>query len=397
MLTFHIVSSIDISSGGPSKSVCDLALEQAKKDVSVQIISLKTEKPYFAQNPHPNLNLVFTEKNNFKASFKHVIKNQKPDILHGHGLWLMEGHYMASIARNMNIPYIISPRGMLEPWALNYKRWKKQIALWLYQNKDVANAACIHTTAKMEAEQIRKLGFKNPIAVIPNPIEVKDKIAKVRTEKKRLAFIGRLHKIKNIESLIKSWEKVTSKNDWELVIVGDGEPNYVNKLKKLVIELEISSSVIFTGFLTGIEKENLWKTLDIIVLPSFSENFGMVVGEALQYEIPVIASTGTPWEDLNTYQCGWWVNNNTDSLAETIQQAISLSDEERQKMGKRGRQLIIEKYSVEIVATQMLRLYEWILKGGEKPEFVYEQGTSPCPLQRGIKRRVHHHLKKIPL
>ena len=370
MLTFHIVSSIDISSGGPSKSICDLALEQAKEGASVQIISLKTENPYFTQNPHKNLNLLFLERKFFKSALTKIIKDHKPDILHGHGLWLMEVHHMVSIARKRNLPYIISPRGMLEPWALNYKKWKKQVALWLYQNKDLANAACIHTTAKMEAEQIRKLGFKNPIAVIPNPIEVKDKITKVRKEKKRLAFIGRLHEIKNIESLIRAWAKVGSIKDWELVLVGDGETNYVQSLKQLVAGLHMQN-VLFAGFLVGDEKEKMMQTLDIVVLPSFSENFGMVVGEALQNEIPVIASTGTPWEDLQTYQCGWWVNNDVETLAQTIQQAISLSSEERLLMGERGRQLIIEKYTVEIVATQMIRLYEWILKGGEKPEFVY--------------------------
>ncbi|MGQ9848371.1 MAG: glycosyltransferase, partial [Bacteroidales bacterium] len=82
---------------------------------------------------------------------------------------------------------------------------------------------------------------------------------------------------------------------------------------------------------------------------------------------------GTPWEDLNTYRCGWWVNNDVETLAQTIQQAISLSDEERIKMGQNGRKLIIEKYSIEIVAMQMIQLYQWILNGGEKPEFVYLQ------------------------
>ncbi|MCX7862434.1 MAG: glycosyltransferase, partial [Bacteroidales bacterium] len=107
-----------------------------------------------------------------------------------------------------------------------------------------------------------------------------------------------------------------------------------------------------------------------LILPSHSENFGMVVGEALQYEIPVIASTGTPWSDLNTYQCGWWVNNDVDTLANTIEEAISLSDVEREEMGKRGRKLIEEKYRIEIVGKQMIELYEWIVNKIQKPTFV---------------------------
>lgn len=366
----HVISSISLISGGPSKSVCELALEQARKNASIQIISLKTEKLYFAQNPHPNLNLVLTEKKHFKASLKNVVENQKPDILHGHGLWLMEGHYMASIARNMNIPYIISPRGMLEPWALNYKKWKKQLALWFYQEKDLKKASCIHATSSIEAKNIRKLGFNNPTAIIPNPIEIKEKVVKQKTEKKRLAFIGRLHEIKNIESLLIAWKNISNKQGWELILVGDGKKNYVQSLKTLIFKLQLQD-VKFTGFLVGEEKEQIMQTIDIVILPSFSENFGMVVGEALQQEIPVIASTGTPWEDLNIYQCGWWVNNDINTLTQTIQQAISLSDEERMTMGQRGRKLIEEKYSINIVAQQMLELYKWIFNKGEKPKFVW--------------------------
>lgn len=369
MVYSHIVSSIDLSSGGPSKSICDLALEQAKNESLVHIISLKTQNPYFEKSPHKNLKLFLLDKNHFKTSVKQIIKNQKPDIFHGHGLWLMEVHQMASIAQKLNIPYIISPRGMLEPWALNYKKWKKKIAMWLYQSNDLKKAACIHATANKEAQHIRNLGFKNPIAIIPNPIAIKDKIKKQKLEKKRLAYIGRLHKIKNIESFLTAWAKVNHKQKWELILIGDGEANYVKSLKQLAADLQLQN-VLFTGFLTGIEKENIMQTIDIVVLPSFSENFGMVVGEALMNEIPVIASTGTPWEDLNNYKCGWWIKNDVETLAQTLQQAILLSDEERKLMGQRGRLLIKEKYSIDIVAMQMIQLYKWILNGGQKPDFV---------------------------
>lgn len=371
MLIFHIVSSIDLSLGGPSKSVCDLAIQIAKNKVDVKILTHCSSNPYINQSDNSYFKLHFVQEGSYKKELAKELEHENFDLLHGHGIWQMPVHYMAQLARKKNIPYIISPRGMLEPWALNYKKWKKQLALWLYQSNDLKKARCIHATSKMEADNIRKLGFKNPIAVIPNPIEVKEKITKVRIEKKRLAFIGRLHEIKNIESLVRAWAKIKDTQGWELVLVGNGEANYVQSLKQLVADLHLQN-VLFTGFLIGEEKEKIMQTLDVLVLPSFSENFGMVVGEALQNEIPVIASTGTPWQDLQTYQCGWWVNNDVETLAKTLQQAISLSNEERQQMGKRGRQLILEKYSVEIVATQMIRLYEWILKGGAKPEFVHE-------------------------
>ena len=376
MLTFHIVSSIDISSGGPSKSICDLALEQAKEGASVQIISLKTENPYFTQNPHKNLNLLFLERKFFKSALTKIIKDHKPDILHGHGLWLMEVHHMAAVARKMNIPYIISPRGMLEPWALNYKRWKKEIALIFYQRKDLMKATCLHATSKMEADNIRKLGFKNPIAVVPNGIYLSEfpyPYSKPPKEKYTLLYLSRIHPKKGIELLIDAWKKIEKekRKSWQINIAGNGEENYIKSLEQRIKNKGLENEIKYIGPQFGSDKIKVYQQADLFILPTHSENFGMVVAEALTCEVPVITTTGTPWEDLHTHQCGWWVNNDVETLAQTIQQAISLSSEERLLMGERGRQLIIEKYSVEIVATQMIRLYEWILKGGEKPEFVY--------------------------
>ena len=371
MNIYHIISSIDISCGGPSQSLGELALEQAKQNQNVIILTNQSDHPYYSGSLYENLKIVFSRPKTFKSELEKTIQENKPDLLHGHGIWQIEVHQMVQLALKYKIPYIISPRGMLHPWALNHKKWKKKIALWLYQHKDLQKAACIHATAMFEAEYIRKLGFTNPIAVIPNPIEIKPQLPKIKSKKKRVAFIGRFHPIKNIEGLIQAWAKLNAEKEWELVLVGDGKQHYVESLKQLVNDLHIHN-VIFVGFLTGLEKENIMQTFDLLVLPSYSENFGMAVGEALQNEIPVIASKGTPWEDLNTYHCGWWVDNDVDTLAQTMQQAILLSDEERQQMGKLGRQLIKEKYSIEIVAQQMLELYEWILKGSKKPGLVWE-------------------------
>ena len=127
----------------------------------------------------------------------------------------------------------------------------------------------------------------------------------------------------------------------------------------------------FTGFLSGEEKEKALKSLSYLVVPSDFENFGNIVTEALVKGIPVIASKGTPWEELNTHRCGWWVDNDVDTLAATIREALNTSEAERIAMGERGKHLIQENYSVEMVAGKLKRLYEWILYRGEKPEFVY--------------------------
>jgi len=369
-------AALDIHSGGPPVSIYNLAKGLRKYESNTEIIatSLKANKDVLSNEEFINYVDRFFLFNYFVYSFNYLkyLKQHSFDIIHVNGFWQYPPHISCKFARKNKIPYIITPRGMISPKALSYSRWIKKIALLLYQKKDLKKARVIHVTGKQEIEYVRLLGLSNPVAVIPNPIEVKEiSNSKIKTNKKRIAFIGRLHVIKNIETLLKAWSSLNNNQDWELVFIGDGESEYLQSLKSVIKNLEIKN-VMFTGFLIGNEKEKMMQTLNIVILPSFSENFGMVVGESLQYEIPVIASTGTPWVDLNSYQCGWWVNNDVETLSRTIEFAISLPEDERLAMGKRGRKLILEKYSIEAVSKQMLELYEWVLNGKEKPKFIYD-------------------------
>ena len=132
------------------------------------------------------------------------------------------------------------------------------------------------------------------------------------------------------------------------------------------------SNICFTGFLTGAEKENAILSLSYLVVPSDFENFGNIVTEALVCGVPVVASKGMPWKELEEYHCGWWIDNNQEMLNKTIKEAVSLPENERIKMGLNGKRLIKEKYTVEILGEKMRRLYEWIIKKEDKPQFVYE-------------------------
>ena len=126
------------------------------------------------------------------------------------------------------------------------------------------------------------------------------------------------------------------------------------------------------GWVSGKEKRALLASLTCLVVPSDFENFGMIVPEALLQEVPVIASTGSPWQELETERCGWWVKNDVDSLTAAVREALSLDKEELQAMGERGRKLILDKYSIDVVSHQMERLYAWIVGRGDKPEFIYD-------------------------
>lgn len=375
MKILHSISSINLSGGGPSKSVSDLALNQALQGKHTTIFTKASENPYLAQSSHPNLQLQFVDKTPFKPALNRFLNANKFHILHGHGIWQMPVHSMAQLARKKNIPYIITPRGMLEPWALNAGKWKKKLGLALYQRNDLAKAACIHATAQMEAENIRNLGFKNPIAIIPNGIDISEFPIKPATTKKEIQtilFLSRIHPKKGIENLIEAWNQ-TEKNlrqNWQIEIAGNGEENYIASLQKLINKNGLSGEIKIIGSQFGKAKLETYHRADLFVLPTYSENFGIVVAEALACGVPVITTKGTPWEELNSRQAGWWIDIGVQPLVEALHVALQLPEEQRVLMGQNGRKLVEEKYSIEAVAAQMIQLYKWILNGGGKPKFV---------------------------
>ena len=282
---------------------------------------------------------------------------------------------MSIISRKSNIPYIITPRGMLEPWSLKQSKCKKKLSMLLFQNKDLKNASCIHATAQMEVENIRKLGFKNPIAMIPNGVNI-DEFPNETPNKinnpKKILFLSRIHKKKGIENLIQAWKliDIEKRKSWMIEIVGNGEPDYINMLKKRIFKENLNDQIIIKKPVYGNDKIKLFREASLFVLPSFSENFGIVIAEALASFTPVITTKGTPWMDLQTYKCGWWIEIGVLPLKNNLEEALLKSNTELKVMALNGRKLIENKYSMEVVSRQMLNLYDWIITKKNKPNFV---------------------------
>lgn len=264
---------------------------------------------------------------------------------------------------------------MLEPWALQQNTFIKGVFLKLYQYEDLAQATCLHATAQMEAENIRNLGLKNPIAIIPNGIDLAEfPLPKYKTEKnkKTLLFLSRIHPKKGIELLIDAWQEqdATIRQQWHVEIAGNGEENYINSLQTKINNNDLQEEIRIIGALFGVDKLAAYHRADLFVLPTYSENFGIVVAEALACGVPVITTNGTPWEELNTRNAGWWIDIGVQPLVETLNKALQLSESERREMGKKGRKLVEENYSIQAVAEQMIQLYKWLLGKAPCPEFV---------------------------
>ena len=382
MFISHIISSIDNSTGGPARSVTHLVEELGKIEAisKVNLLSLKSENPLLSTFSNPKLQLEFFEAELFGYSneLRMNLESIHTSLFHGQGLWQLPVHQMALAARKRNLPYVISIRGMLEPWSLQQSKVKKKIAMQLFQYKDLKQAACLHATAVMEVESIRKLGFKNPIACIPNGINIDDfpqKEYSVQSDSKRkLLFLSRIHPKKGIELLLEAWGSIDLelRKNWIIDIAGNGENEYLNQLNNLIKVKGLENQIKIVGPKFGEEKLALYQSADLFVLPTYSENFGIVIAEALSCGVPVITTKGTPWQELETVNAGKWIEIGVAPLKESLLQMMAKSDLERETMGNNGRKLIEENYSIDSVAKKMVELYSWILKGGNKPGFVEE-------------------------
>lgn len=368
--------SLNIKTGGPALSTSLIIKALIDMKVSAKMVM----HPLDANGKliREDIPIVYTRKtlehrSGFCLLLERTLKSIEPvDLYHIQGIWQYLGHGIAKYARKNKKPYLITLRGMLYPQAIQNSIIKK-ISLLFYQRKDLEKAFCIQVTCEEEMIHYRNMGFKNPVAILPNPIDTERIIEReIKPKNKiRIGYLGRIHPRKKIERLIYAFDVLRDKlQTCELLIIGTDDIAYEAFLKEEVKRLNLAN-VHFKGFLSGAEKDEIITSLSYLILPSDFENFGNVVTEALVRGVPVIASKGTPWKDLEKYNCGWWIENDQESINHTIEEAVNLSFDENLKMGLNGKKLIQDKFSIEILGEKMKSLYEWILGNGDRPDFVF--------------------------
>jgi len=294
-----------------------------------------------------------------------------PDILHDNGIWLRHNHQLAKLSNQRGIPRIVSTRGMLEPWAMGHKRWKKRLAWWLYQRHDLMRASCLHTTAERESQNVRALGLGLPVCMIPNGVdlpEMSPELVGSQGEtsldgKKTALFLGRIYPVKGLPMLIEAWARVRPQG-WVLQIAGPDEGGCQAKLEKAIAGAGLSAVVSFLGPVDGERKRSALFAADLLVLPTHSESFGMVVAEALAHGLPVLTTTSAPWPMLPERGCGWCVDATVGGITEGLRLATSLEPQTLQEMGARGRELVSEEFGWAPVAEQFIATYEKLLAKG---------------------------------
>lgn len=385
----HTVHRLHPDAGGPSRTVCAACTHLAARGIEVEIVAGRTTPDAPALTPEGAAVTFATGSGprglwRFAQRLRRRVQQMQPHVIHDHGVWLSTNALSAVVARRAGIPWVTTPRGMLEPWALQHRRWKKKVAWHTYQRRCLQQAAFVQATARMEARHLRALNLTAPIAVIPNgvspPASWPDPAP--RTGRRRALFLSRIHPKKGLPMLIDAWAAVQP-DGWELVIAGPDEGRHRRNVEARVEQHGLADQVRFIGPVDDREKWAWYRSSDLFVLPTHSENFGVVVAEALLAQVPVLTTTGAPWEVLETGRCGWWVDPTEAAIAEGLETAVSCSEAERAAMGRRGHALVNDRYTWTAVARLLHVAYEWVDGGEVVPPFVVSANANSNLHARG--------------
>ena len=389
MRVCHVVASINREVGGPAVSVPRLAGALAARGVDTRLATLdypehgpQTPVSGVAVTSLPTTGLNRLARG-WSPAFRRAllgIAQGGLDVLHNHGLWMFPNLYARQAAEAVAVPLVISQRGMVESWSLGRSRWRKWLVWHAFEKANLARAALFHATSHEEAASIRALGFRQPIAVIPNGIEIPEtggagERALLERQfpelvgRRWLLFLSRLHPKKGVLELLRVWQRLQAQfPDWHLVLAGPDLDGYSATVRTVVNELQLSARVTLTGMLAGELKDSAWAGAELFVLPTYSENFGISVAEALANGCPALTTRGAPWSGLTEQRCGWWIEMTEPELAAALAAALQLPASERRAMGARGRDWMRRDFSWAGIAQRMEAAYTHLLGRGPRPD-----------------------------
>lgn len=405
MRLLHIIPSVSPSRGGPTHAVLQTAKHLRRLGIDAQIAttndngpSATLDVPLNRRTDYKGVPVYFFPR--FSSPLSKIRFNADKAFLFSpqmtQWLWksidnydVLETRYLFSyasscarvIAQLKNVPYVVHPTGQLTEWALAQSPRKKKLYSLLLERRNLNRAAAIQCSTAGEVDDVKRFGVKSPTFTVPVGVTPSPQLPQAKSDLRRrykiaaetsiILFISRLHRKKRPELMIESVRKVIDQGaDCHLILAGTGEPAYVSRLKSMINELGISHCVTFAGFVEGTDKDRLFQGSDVFALPSFSENFGVVVVEAMTAALPVVVTPGLHLShEIREANAGMVVEGDVDSLSNAIRQLIEFP-ELRQQLGERGRQVAAERYAWDAIAQKLFSVYSSIDKRGywmEKP------------------------------
>ena len=372
-----VTTSISRLAGGLFQSVrrSALALQSCGVDVTVFGISDPyTEEDYSEWYPiQPNLvKRLGPNSLGFAPTLSKLLLAGNFDIVHQHGIWTAISKSVLDWRNATGRPVVISPRGMLDTWALQNAQFKKRIASALYESSNVMGASCIHALNSSEHESIRKYGYRGPIATIPNGTGLPNTVESPglpewlpNDNRKILLFLGRLHPKKGITELLDAWSILLTNSDsgakcWRLVIAGWDDGHHLEHLIQKCSKLGLEKDVVFAGPLFGENKDVILRSADAFILPSYSEGLPIAVLEAWAYALPVLKTEYCNLQEGFDAGAALRISLSAQQMAEDIQVFFHMPENEQRKIGKAGRSLVESSYQWSTIAHKQLEAYRWL-------------------------------------
>lgn len=384
MNVIHLLVSISRQSGGLYQSVRGLTRAlHSVPDVTVHIHGISdchTAQDLPAWQPlQPIPHSCFGPRAwAYAPTLAPALLSTPTDLLHSHALWQYPSYLAGQWHQKNRRPHIVSPRGALDPWAMARARWKKSLALWLFEHKHLHHATCLHALGQSEIQSIRRLGLTNPIALIPNGVDLPDlsPLPPATSGPRTLLYLGRLHPKKGLIPLLHAWADFQksapspSSPDWQLVIAGWDQNGHEHQLRELTHHLGLDATVHFHGPAHGPDKDLLFRRADAFILPSFSEGLPMAVLEAWAYGLPVLMTDACNLPEGFSHHAALRLEIKQNSL-HGLYPLLDLNHHGLRTIGQRGRRLVESRFTWPAIARQMHQVYQWLLGGGPAPDCIH--------------------------
>ena len=362
-----LVGSPSVTGGGVPEAMRTLSLALARlPGISPEIFSLEAQASDmldFGDIPvhlaHPRGPAAF----GYAADLDGMIAARQLDVLHVHGLWMYLSVAALRWHRRTGRPYVVSPHGMLDPWALNSRGWKKRLARRLYEDAHLDNAACIHALCESEKAAVRAAGIERPVVVLPNGVMDFDAVsepaawrAALPSGAKVLLFLGRLTPKKGVGPLIRAWSRVSVNHpDWHLVLVGPDEGDYSADLEKLAGSGIASVHVVGPAY--GRDKARAYASATAFILPSLSEGLPLAPLEAMSCGLPVLLTPECNLPEAFEAGCAIPTGSDETTIADGLGRLMTMPAEQLSAMGARGKALVAARFNWDRIADSFARLY----------------------------------------
>lgn len=390
MKAVFLLSSVSPRGGGVTEVARQLLRQlSASAEIDVEVVGLQDDETAscladWQTLPMHTCKVIGPTSFGYAPELLNTLRDTRADLVHAHGLWMYSSLANLRFA-SRHRPYLVSPHGMLDPWALRNSRWKKQVALALFERLHLDRAACLHALCTAELDAMRTLGLRNPICVVPSGVVLPvppdhksrdDSVLDVQPGQRALLHLGRIHPKKGLSELLEALSLVyrqssQSSDEWVLRVVGwEGLSGYQRELEDKAASLRLGHRVKFLGPMYGLKKAAALGAADAFVLASRSEGMPIAVLEAWAYGLPVLM---TPECNLpEGFDCGAAIPIEADigSLADGLQALFRMSALERREIGQRGRSLVARSFTWESAGEQMRAVYHWLAGTGPYPDCV---------------------------